>query len=315
MKASLFMVLIIFFRISSCKNAYKKLLNKKLSSNKAHNNNFNLFQCFQNCEKKEDCKIFNYNANLKICQLADKEADETSNNIFDSNGWNTYFPTDRKSVVASFNDSTKRIMVEALKYGPTEVHKKLTFNYTSSLNLTICLWFKPNVTYVNNKALFTAFSIKPCFEIMLFITLDRKLLVLVNADGIIQEHYSEKKSSASLFYHVCIVFNEGSVVIYIDGVKDTTASFTNIPNNLVRLEYLRIAKSMSREKSCGLHHGDGFVEGFIYDFKIFEKSLTQMETFSVSNGNYETVSTVSWEFIKAGYQNSRLLTQVLLHKA
>ena len=308
------MVFLVFLRISCCKNAYKKLLNKKLSSNKAHNNNFNLFQCFQNCENKEDCKIFNYNANLKICQLTDKEADETSNDINDSNGWDIYFPTGRKSVVASFNDSTKRIMVEALKYGPAEVHKKLTFNYTSTLNLTVCLWFKPNVTYVNNKALFTAFSTRPCFEIMLFITQDRKLLVLVNAAGIIEEHYSEKKSSASLFYHVCIVFNEGSVTIYIDGEKDTTTLFTNIPNNLIKLEYLRIAKSMARENKCALHHGDGFVDGFIYDFNIFGKSLTQMEISSVVNGNYEIVSMVLWEFVKAEYQNSKLLTQLLLHK-
>ena len=179
MKASLFIVFIIFFRISYCKNAYKKLLNKRISSNKAHNNNFNLFQCFQNCERKEDCKIFNHNANLKICQLVDKEADETSHDIIDSKGWDIYFPTCRKLVVSSIR------MEEALKYDPTEIHKKLTFNYTSTLNLTICLWFKPNVTYVNNKALFTAFSTSPCLEIMLFITQERKLLVLVNAKGII----------------------------------------------------------------------------------------------------------------------------------
>ena len=318
MKASLFMVLIIFFRISCCKITHKKLLNKKLSSNKAHNNNFNLFQCFQNCERKEDCKIFNYNSNLKICQLVNKEADETSNNIIDSSGWDIYFPTGRKSVVASIRmeECRKSVsrMVEALKYGPTEIHKKLTFNYTSTLNLTICLWFKPNMTYVNNKALFTAFSTSPCFEIMLFITQDRKLLALVNANGIIQEHYSEKKSSANVFYHVCIVFNKGSVAIYIDGEKDATALLTNIPQNLIKLEYLRIAKSMPREKKCGLHHGDGFVDGFIYDFNIFGKSLTQMEICFVMNGNYETVSTVSWEFIKAGYQSSGLLTRVLLHK-
>ena len=68
------------------RNTYKKLVNKKLMSNESFYEKVNFFICFNKCEKQSNCKIFNYNEKHEICQLSNKEVDESSNDVTQSSG-------------------------------------------------------------------------------------------------------------------------------------------------------------------------------------------------------------------------------------
>ena len=96
MNKNLVLLMFVFSGYSYCsafKNTFKKLWGKRISSTYKNLGDFNLFQCFNFCEKNKNCKIFNYNAIRHLCQLSDKSVDYYLYLMTNSDEWDVYIPT------------------------------------------------------------------------------------------------------------------------------------------------------------------------------------------------------------------------------
>ena len=72
---------------------YKKLANKKITSDSEYHEKTNLFQCDNYCKKKHGCKVFNYNTKLQICQLTGRDTNQINyDDAIPSGGWEVYIP-------------------------------------------------------------------------------------------------------------------------------------------------------------------------------------------------------------------------------
>ena len=71
---------------------YKKLANKKITSDSEYHKKANLVQCDNYCKKKHGCKIFNYNTKLQTCQLIDRDTNQNYDDAVVSSGWEVYIP-------------------------------------------------------------------------------------------------------------------------------------------------------------------------------------------------------------------------------
>ena len=87
-------IVLIFSAYLVCARAkfYKKLTNKKFTSNAEYHTKTNLLQCDNFCKKKAGCKIFNYNRKLQICQLTDRDTNHNYDDAVLSGGWEVYIP-------------------------------------------------------------------------------------------------------------------------------------------------------------------------------------------------------------------------------
>ena len=71
---------------------YKKLVEKRITSDSEYHKKTNLFQCEFYCKKKHGCKVFNYNTKLQICQLTDRDTNQNYDDAVPSGGWEVYIP-------------------------------------------------------------------------------------------------------------------------------------------------------------------------------------------------------------------------------
>ena len=76
---------------------FKKLENKKISSDFKYYERFNIFQYFNSCKKTSGCKIFNFNSKEHICQLTDQNVDGKYENAVKVDTWEVYMKIDEVS--------------------------------------------------------------------------------------------------------------------------------------------------------------------------------------------------------------------------
>ena len=76
---------------------FKKLENKKISSDFKYYERSNIFQCFNSCKKTSGCKIFNFNSKEHICQLTDQNVDGKYENAVKVDTWEVYMKIDEVS--------------------------------------------------------------------------------------------------------------------------------------------------------------------------------------------------------------------------
>ena len=76
---------------------FKKLENKKISSDFKYYERSNIFQCFNGCKKTSGCKIFNFSSKEHICQLTDQNVDGKYENAVKVDTWKVYMKIDEVS--------------------------------------------------------------------------------------------------------------------------------------------------------------------------------------------------------------------------
>ena len=91
MRKGFVLILCLFVGCFRAKS-YQKLGNKKITSDSEYHAKTNLFQCDNYCKKKHGCKIFNYNTKLQICQLIDRDTNQSYDDAVPIGGWEVYIP-------------------------------------------------------------------------------------------------------------------------------------------------------------------------------------------------------------------------------
>ena len=90
-------LLCIFGNAESFNQYFKKLSNKKISSDSEYFKKSNIFQCENTCKKTTGCKIFNFNSKKHLCQLIDQNIDGNYENATEVDSWEVYIKTDEVS--------------------------------------------------------------------------------------------------------------------------------------------------------------------------------------------------------------------------
>ena len=93
-----FLVLLcIYVNAESFKHFFKKLRNKKISSNSEYYEKSNIFQCVNTCKETSGCKIVNFNFKKHLCQLIYQSIDANYQNTVELDLWEVYIKTDEVS--------------------------------------------------------------------------------------------------------------------------------------------------------------------------------------------------------------------------
>ena len=80
-------LLCLYAHAETLKQLFKKVSNKKISSDSVYYEKSNIFQCFNNCKKVRGCKIFNFNSKKQLCQLAHQNIDRNFENAVKADAW------------------------------------------------------------------------------------------------------------------------------------------------------------------------------------------------------------------------------------
>ena len=87
-------ILCVYVHAQTLKQLFKKVGNKKVSSDSVYYEKSNIFQCFNNCKKMHRCKIFNFNSKKQLCQLTDQNIDGSYENAVKADAWEVYIQID-----------------------------------------------------------------------------------------------------------------------------------------------------------------------------------------------------------------------------
>ena len=282
-------------------NAYKKLINKRIAGEGNYHKDLNLFQCFNTCEKKNDCKIFNYNSELKICQLTDKKTDENAGNAINSYGWEVYFPTTKEKLFTQTEE-----IVKVMEFANQTSDRQITVDIENRTDLSTCFWFKQNDSR-DYRTFFTLYADKPCAFISFHINNHSNRMrfflwtylygrfEIINFDNVFG-------NATERFYHTCLVYSNKRFYFYIDGQRHDDADLS-MQDNEISFKFMWIGKTFRYNQYCALYDGPVFVNGSLYDLSLFIRNLTQSEITHIMNGNSMVVPLLSWENVKARYIN------------
>ena len=287
-------------------NTYKKLVNKKLMSNESYNEKVNFFICFKKCEKQSNCKIFNYNEKHQICQLSNKEVDESSNDVAQRSGWDVYFPTMKKPVPNAMVEG----LVEIMEFKNEIGNKPIEVAINNTLHLSTCFWLRPNATYSKSLAIFSIYSHDPCTFIMAYILFNRKLGILmfsvrVNIAGN-KEQFNivpEDPVIENTFHHICLVYSNKQIDFYIDNKKIDTASIPGMTKNEITIEEVRIGRQLTNDDRCILTSDWGIVDTALYDFSLYTEKFSEPDITQIMKKSYTVSPILSWNDIKRTYRD------------
>ena len=271
-----------FSYAGSFKKHFKKLPNKKIANNAECYENTNLFTCISRCEKESSCKIFNYNSQMKICQLTDQEVDDDYKDSIASKGWEVYIPVTQMTK----NDQRKEDRIEVIEFKKESESAEKMDLYINTTNLSICFWIMPRYgrafTLVNNKN-HTVFG-------MFFDTdgggTDYITLILSGT----AENYFFLHFEMNEYYHICYVFSNSSANLYIDGQSNWGF---NASTQRIHAMSLMIGFSPNAPRFTG----------FLFDFNVFTKHLTQPQVQMVMKGKNNITRKVTWEDVKQRFKN------------
>ena len=87
-------LLCVYVHAETLKQLFKKVGNKKVSSDSVYYEKSNIFQCFNNCKKVRGCKIFNFNSKKQLCQLTDQNIDGNYDDAVKADSWEIYIKID-----------------------------------------------------------------------------------------------------------------------------------------------------------------------------------------------------------------------------
>ena len=302
MKKSLTLLLLFLYGYSVCitaKSTFKIIQNKKISSKGNYDEHVNLFQCFNNCEKKAGCRIFNHNSKLKICQLVDGETNENFDDIIHSNEWNIYFPTTRESVAQRDNE-----MAEVMELKNQTSDRQIDTGIENATNLSICFWFKQSEE--NKGTFYTIYTENPCSYIFLSFEERNNRLefeAFSNFYGIKKKDsfVLTKSVSSKRFFHVCLVYSNKVLFYYVNG-KQRDKTTLQKPGNTITVKFLRIGQAFTYDNNCRLDSSEALRYVSFYDFNIYPERLSVPEIADLMNGNYTVSPVLSWEKIKSKYR-------------
>ena len=268
-----------FSYAGSFKKLFKKVANKKIANDVESYENTNLFQCINRCDNEGSCKIFNYNPKMKICQLTDQEVDNDYKDAFISNGWEVYIP----ATEIRKNDKKKKDTIEVIEFKKELKSAEKMHLHINATNLSVCFWIMPRYgrpfTMLNDKNqwVFTMFfdtdDIGPDYFVLEFFG---KVTKYVNLDFQINE-----------YYHICSVFSNSTVNLYVDGQNNSTKWSFNVPIQRIHAGSLII----------------GAFTGFLFDFNVFAKHFTQPQVQMVMKGKSKVTRTATWEDVKQIFKN------------
>ena len=83
-------LLCIYINAESVKQFFKKLGNKKVSSDSKYHEKSNIFECFNYSKKTPGCEIFNVNSKKHIFQLTDQNINANYENAVEVDTWEVY---------------------------------------------------------------------------------------------------------------------------------------------------------------------------------------------------------------------------------
>ena len=288
------------------RNTYKKLVNKKLMSNERFYEKVNFFICFNKCEKQSNCKIFNYNEKHEICQLSNKDVDESSNDVTQSSRWDVYFPTMKKPAPNEMVEG----LVEIMEFKSEIGDKPIEVAINNTLHLSTCFWLRPNATYSKSLAIFSVYSQGPCTFIMAYILFSKSQEILmfsvrVNIAGNKEQINIVPKDPVieNTFYHICLVYSNKQIDFYIDNKKIDTTSISGMTKDEITIEEVRIGRQLTNDDRCILTADWGIVDTALYDFSLYTKKLSEPDITQIMNGSYAASPILSWNDIKSTYKD------------
>ena len=299
--------LVFFILISfshTFKNTFKKLPNKKFLSNYKYYEKVNFFQCFRYCVSKKNCNIFSYNAELQTCQISDCENDKHLDDLTECKGWNAYFLTINTQKDASnlFDKIRETKLFEVLTFDKEAVTKDVEIDVDiNSIYLTICFWFRMN-KYNNKNVIFTMKNDQSCAYLQVYIDENQKGNLQTDVDGTIQHSFSNKFNRAE-FYHVCIVYDNGTATWYTNGNRNKAHILDELKNRIEVKKILFGKATKGHTGVCSDDEGKGFENGYLFDFNIFNRKLDESEIRLVRTGKSQTSSAVSWDDVKCNFVN------------
>ena len=290
-----FLVLSLF--CDAFKNTFKKLLNTKLLGTQEHYERVNLFHCLKYCVNKENCDIFSYNAEFQICQVSDSKLEELSDHAVQSDGWDIYFPT-----MSTVDDEPNLYEGIAFKNEVDTTSVEMDVNI-DSIYLTMCFWFKlKDISKLN--VIFTMKNYQSCAYLQLFIDANKKAYLKTDINASIK-YSSGEKFYPRTYYHLCVVYENGTATWYVDGESIKTNIIEDIENNRIQISKLLIGKAIKGyEEDCSDDQGIGLENGFLFDFNIFSQKLDKSEINLVRGGRSTTSPTVSWNDVKTKFVNN-----------
>ena len=288
------------------RNTYKRLVNKKLMSNESLYEKVNFFKCFSKCEKESNCKIFNYNKKHEICQLSNKEADESSDDVTQSSGWDVYFPMMKKPVPNKMVEG----LVEIMEFKSEIGNKPIEVAIYNKLHLSTCFWLRPNATYSKSLAIFSIYSKNPCTFIMMYVLFSENqgtlmFHVRVNLAGI-RHRYNiipENPVIGNTFYHICLVYSNKQFEFYIDNKKIDSTSITGVIKNEITIKNVRVGRQLADDNRCLLTTNWGIVDTALYDFSLYTEKLSEPAIAQIMEGTYTVSPILSWKDVKSTYKD------------
>ena len=288
-------VLVLSSFCDSFKNTFKKFLNKKLLSKQEYYERVNLFHCLKYCVNKKNCSMFSYNAEFQICQLSDSKPEKFSDDAVQSDGWDIYFPT------MSATDEESNLH-EAIVFKNEVDTKSAEIDVNiDSIYLTMCFWFKSKEISKLNVIL-TMKNYWSCAYLQLYIDTNKKIYLKTNASV---NYNSGEKFYPRTYYHICVVYGDGTATWYIDGERIRTNIINDIENNRIQISKLLIGKAIKGfEEDCSDDQGKGLENGFLFDFNIFSQKLDESEVNLVRCGKSTISLTVSWNDVKNKFANN-----------
>lgn len=261
---------------------YEKLRDKKIKSDAKFFEKNNLFQCINHCQKKTGCEIFNFNSKLQICQITNNTLSGSHSDVTFNNGWDVYLQLMKKA--------TPTLM--EFKSNLT-VTVKMDFSM-ASVNFSVCFWFQYDNKDNRKEYTIARFLIRDgCPVFTIYLATNTYLTVIMGND---EEHKLNFGFKRNTLYHVCYVHSSDFATWYLDGKVFKKYGSQGYK---VGAKYLLIGQYSS---DCQVFSG-AFEESFLFDFNIFQNSLSPLEVELVMKRVFTVLPIVPWKDVKRSFAN------------
>ena len=265
-------------------NIYEKLISVKSEKYLQQYENTTFHQCFHKCARRTICTTFNHNFALQICQLCDLKFE---GNKIESFGWTFYRPRTKPAKIMETN---------------TRSTDQLSYDVNVNVNeVSFCTWIKETKsTY--RATLFSLSNKENCDILTVRYNCRSKIIndIAVNNKShhfTINRHFTDAS-----FHHLCFVYRGPIVTVYIDSALVKAIKVKALENITVSANIIVIGNRL--KATC--HKDKRSFLGYIYDFNIFDRTLTLNEIDLIKRGYRIARPLVSWAELTKNFhlQNS-----------
>lgn len=142
-----------------------------------------------------------------------------------------------------------------------------------------------------------------CAYLQVYIDKNQQGNLQTDVHRAIQHSFSNKFNRAE-FYHICIVYDNGTATWYTNGNRNKAHILDELENARIELKKILFGKAAKGHANvCSDDEGKGFENGYLFDFNIFNRKLDESEVRLVRTGKSQITSAVSWDDVRCNFVN------------